>query len=419
MAKRKIGLIIISFIFAIGLFGSGIYIGIKLPAESKIAGLINKEPAFQWGDNTNFATFWQAWDLLQQKFVDREKLDRQKMIYGAISGLYKASGDPYTVFFPPKENRDFQNEIKGSFEGVGMEVGIRKNILTVVAPLKGTPAERAGIKAGDKILKINDTSTNDLSTEEAVGLIKGPRGTIVKLAILRNGDDRARVIEITRDIITIPTIDTETTVSKSNNGSSGSNPKNDQPKDIFVIRLYNFSESSAIKFREAVRKMLEGGQKKLIIDLRNNPGGFLDSAVDIASWFLPQGDVVVTEHFGPGNERVHRSRGYDVLKGIPVVILVNQGSASASEILAGALRDHGIATLVGEKTFGKGSVQELMQLTSDTSLKITIAKWLTPKGNTIAEVGLQPDIEVKVTESNTQKGKDPVMEKALELLNKK
>lgn len=414
MNMRKIGLIVGSIAIAGGLFGAGLYVGIKMPAESKIAGLINKEPAFQIGENTNFAIFWQAWSLLDQKFVDRDKLDRQKMIYGAISGLYKASGDPYTVFFPPKESKNFQNEIKGSFEGVGMEVGMRKNLLTVVAPLKGTPAEKAGIKSGDKILKIGDTSTSDLSVEEAVNLIRGPKGSKIKLAILRSGEDAARVIEITREVISIPTIDTETKVAEP--GNAPAIGKQNINSDIFVIRLYNFSETSANKFRDAVRKMLEGGQKKLIIDLRNNPGGFLESAVDIASWFLPQGEVLVREHFGNNNDNIHRSRGYNVLKDIPVAILVNQGSASASEILAGALRDYGIAKLVGERTFGKGSVQELMQLTPDTSLKITVAKWLTPKGSTISEVGLQPDVEVKTTDADAKAGKDPVMEKAIEIL---
>ncbi len=407
-----------SLVIAAGLFGSGVYVGVKMPAESKIAGLINKEPAFNIGDNTNFATFWQAWSLLDQKFVDRNKLDRQKLIYGAISGLYKASGDPYTVFFPPKESKNFQNEIRGSFEGVGMEVGTKKNILTVIAPLKGTPAEKAGIKAGDKILKIDDTSSGDLSVEEAVDLIRGPKDSKVKLTILRNGEDATRVIEIARDVINIPTIDTETKTANSDNGTAPSNSQN-KNSDIFVIKLYNFSENSSEKFRDAVRRMVGAGQKKLIIDLRNNPGGFLESAVDIASWFLPQGDAVVTEHFGDNNENIHRSRGYYVLKDVPVAILVNQGSASASEILAGALRDYGIAKLVGERTFGKGSVQELMQLTPDTSLKITIAKWLTPKGNTISEVGLQPDFEVKPTEADAKAGKDPVMEKAIEILNQK
>lgn len=295
-----------------------------------------------------------------------------------------------------------------------MEIGIRKDVLTVVAPLKGTPADRAGIKAGDKILKIDDKITADFSVEEAVRLIRGPKNTKVKLTIVRNGGDESRVIEIMREIIKIPVADTET--KRSIAQKSGGNKEEDLG-DIFIIRLYNFSETSPERFRGALREMIEKGRSKLIIDLRNNPGGYLEAAVDMASWFLPQGEVVVAEDFGGKiNKILHRSKGYYIFKSIPMVILVNQGSASASEILAGALRDYGLAKIVGERTFGKGSVQELLPLTADTSIKVTIAKWLTPKGQSISEGGLVPDIEIKPTKEEIESEQDPVLEKAIEIL---
>ncbi|MEK9175084.1 MAG: S41 family peptidase, partial [Patescibacteria group bacterium] len=279
------------------------------------------------------------------------------------------------------------------------------------APLKGTPAERAGILAGDKIIKIDATSTQDYSVEDAVRHIRGPRGTKVKLTILRNGEDDPRNIEIARDVINVPIINTDTSQLTRN-----AKNKINIPHDIFVLQLYSFSENSSLEFRNALRQMAQGGQQKLILDLRNNPGGYLESAVQIASWFLSQGQVVVQEDYGNNDKRFHRSYGNNVFNNLPMVILVNQGSASASEILAGALQDYGIAKLVGEKTFGKGSVQELLPLTDNTSIKITVAKWLTPNGRDISAGGLTPDYEVKTNEKNIEDDRDPVLEKAMELL---
>ncbi|MDO8523347.1 MAG: S41 family peptidase [bacterium] len=394
-------------ILVAAIFAFGVYIGIRLPGENKVVQVLSKRPPVSLQGNIDFGPFWQAWDLVTQKYVDIDNVKRQDMVYGAISGLLKSLGDPYTVFFPPKENTEFQSEVKGAFEGVGMEVGMRKNIITVIAPLKDSPAEKAGIKAGDKILKIDDHSAADISLEEAIGYIRGPKGTKVKLLIVRNGEDSTRTIEIERAVINIPVINTS---------------PEDKYKDItaqnsiYIVTLYNFSETSPDQFRTALRSFVMSGKNKLILDLRNNPGGYLEAAVDIASWFLPQGDIVVQEDFGKGNKEVHRSRGYDIFKDLPMVILVNEGSASASEILAGALRDHNIAKLIGAKTFGKGSVQELLPLTSDTSLKITIAKWLTPNGVSISEKGLDPDIPVEFKKEDADADKDPQMEKAIEVL---
>ena len=363
--------------------------------------------------DVDFDEFWDAWGIVQEKYVDSEKIEEKDMVYGAIAGLLKSLKDPYSVFFTPEELKEFEIEINGEFEGVGMEVGIRKNILTVVAPLKSTPAEKAGIQAGDKILRIDDVPTSDLSVDEAVRLIRGPRGTEVKLTILRNGEEETKMISVTRDVIKIPSLDTETKIVTKENGEE----KRLDTGDVFVIRLYNFSSDSANNFRTALRQFLDSGKRKLILDLRNNPGGFLEAAVDISSWFLPQGETVVIENFGGKEpEKIHRSKGYDLFNNLPMAVLVNKGSASASEIVAGALQDHGIAKIVGEKTFGKGSVQELVPLTRNTSIKITIAKWLTPKRQSISDGGLTPDAEVEVKSEDLEKGRDLIMEKALEIL---
>jgi len=322
------------------------------------------------------------------------------MLWGAISGLAGSLKDPYTVFFPPEEKKIFESEVKGNFEGVGMEIGMRNNALTVIAPLKNTPAYRAGLKAGDKILKINDTLTSNLTVEEAIRLIRGPKGTEVKLLISREDEKEPMEIAVIREVINIPTLETEI-----------------KPGNIFVIKLYNFSENSPLVFRNALREMIESKSDKLVIDLRNNPGGYLEAAVDMASWFLPMGKVVAREKFASGEEEFYRSRGYDVFgDNFRMAILINQGSASASEILAGALKEYGRAVLVGEKTFGKGSVQELVPVTDSTSLKITIASWLTPNGQSISKEGLEPDFEVKFSKEDSEAGRDPQMEKATQFL---
>ena len=356
-------------------------------------------------EDVNLAPLWRAWKVLDEKFVPAsttETITNEKKLYGLIGGLAGSLGDPYTVFFPPEEAKIFQADISGSFEGVGMEIGIRDDTLTVVTPLQGSPALRAGLRAGDKILRINDVSTGGMAVDKAVKLIRGPRGTTVRFTVARAGAAAPLIIPVVRDIIEIPTIETSTR------------------DGVFVISLYNFSAVSANLFRGALRDFALAGTPKLVLDLRGNPGGYLEAAVDMASWFLPAGKVVVTEEQGKNGEpRAHRSRGYDVFSDeLQMVVLVNGGSASASEILAGALREHGVATLVGEKTFGKGSVQELVNITDDSSLKVTIARWVTPKGHSISEQGLEPDIVVKRGESEKENGKDSQLDAAIDYLNR-
>ncbi|MCL5781860.1 MAG: S41 family peptidase [Patescibacteria group bacterium] len=351
---------------------------------------------------SDFSPYWKAWQVLDDKYVAAASTTAEQKIYGSIEGLASSYGDPYTVFFPPVENKVFKEDISGDFEGVGMEIGIKNKQLQVVSPLKDSPAEKAGVKTGDLILKIDDHDTVDMPVDQAVKYIRGAKGTAVTITFLRPGGSKPLVKKIVRDVINIPTIDTS-----------------EKPGGIYVIRLYSFTAQSANLFREALRSFVVSGDHKLVLDLRGNPGGYLDAAWDMASWFLPGNDTVVTEDFGKnGSPKIYKSKGYNIFSdNLKIIILVDGGSASASEILAGALRENGIGKLVGQKTFGKGSVQELVPITSDTSLKVTIARWLTPSGHNLSENGLDPDYKVDLNEENTSNGKDPVMEKAIELLN--
>jgi carboxyl-terminal processing protease len=396
--SKKIFFIMAAAVIIVATFLLGAIFGYnQRPEVERVLSIFNKET--EKPPEVDLSPFWKAWRIIEEKYAAPDGIDRQKMLWGAIQGALSSLDDPYTVFFPPEEKKFFESEVRGNFEGVGMEIGIRKGILTVVAPLKGTPASRAGIKAGDKILKIDDKETSSLTVEEAVKLIRGPGGTTVRLTIISEGKDETREVSLVRETIKIPILEAE----KKDN-------------DIFVIKLHNFSERSPLEFRQALREFVLSGASRLVIDLRNNPGGFLEAAVDVSSWFLDTGEVVVREKFKSGEERPHRSRGYNPFANLPLVIILNQGSASASEIVAGALRDHEKAKLVGEKSFGKGSVQEVLDVTDETSLKVTIARWLTPNGKDITESGILPDVEVKNTEEDEAQGRDRVLEKAIEVL---
>jgi carboxyl-terminal processing protease len=388
-----------SLAIVVGVFVGGLYVGYtKKPYSERVSGVVNMANAST--GNADFDTFWRVWNTIDEKYPEAKNVSAQDRLYGAISGLVGSLGDPYSVYFPPAESKQFEETIKGSFEGIGMEIGIKDKVLTVVAPLKNTPAEKAGIKAGDVILEINKTETDDMTVEEAVRQIRGQRGTSVELSLYRKGETKPIVVSVMRDVISIPMIETKKL--------SG---------DVFVVSLYSFGASSAQKFAQAMQEFSVSGAKNLVIDLRNNPGGYLDSAIDISSMFLPKDAVIVTEEYGEGRESdVFKSKGYGFVdpKKVKIVILLNGGSASASEIVAGALSDHDSATLIGEKTYGKGSVQEVVNITRDTTLKITVAKWLTPDGLSISKKGIEPDIAVETTSENTKNGKDPVMDRALE-----
>lgn len=400
--KKRI-LLGIALIFALGAsFFVGAMVGFRVqPSIVKITNIANKESAIT--ADADFSPFWDAWKILNEKHIFAATTTSQEKVYGAIAGLAASYGDPYTAFFKPTDAEMFQSEISGDFEGVGMEIGKRENILTVIAPLRGSPAEKAGIRSGDKILIIDEKSTAGMNTDEAVLHIRGKSGTTVKLTLFREGEKQPLEISVVRAPIEIPTIETE----KRKDG-------------IFIIRLFSFTSKSPGLFRGALREFVASGDDKLLLDLRGNPGGYLDAAVDMASWFLPVGAVIVKEDFGgKGEGDIHRSRGYNIFnKNLKFVILVDGGSASASEILAGALSEHGVARLVGDKTFGKGSVQEVVPLTDTTFLKITVAEWRTPGGTSLNENGLEPEFTVKVTKEDIDKKRDAQLEKAVEVLSR-
>ncbi len=358
--------------------------------------VINKD-----GSVLDFSLFWKTWDLLKEKYVDSSSLDSRDLLYGAIKGMLAATGDSYNTFFNPEENKRFNQEISQSFEGIGVEIGVKNNILTVIAPLTDSPAEKAGIRAGDKIFKIGDKTTTDLGTDEAVNLIRGPKGTEVKLTILHEKDENTSEIAVKREIIKIKSIKFEI--------------KDDS---IGYLKLSQFGEETLREFAAAQREIIAKNPKALILDLRNNPGGYLDGSVNIASKMIPKGKVVVIEEDQNKNRKSILTRGGDMLSHIKTIVLINEGSASAAEILAGALRDNREnVVLVGMPSFGKGSVQEMIDLPEETAVKITIAKWLTPKGEQINEKGINPDVKIDLTIDDYRNNKDPQLDKALEILN--
>ena len=337
---------------------------------------------------------------MEEKYENKEKLNVDEMIYGAISGMIETLDDPYTVFFKPEEAKKFLEDVKGVFEGVGVEIAIKEKQLQVVAPLEGTPAHKAGLRPGDKIMKVDGKSTVNITADTAVDWIRGSKDTEVVLTIYREEWGEERDVKIVRGTIDIPSLKLEI-----------------REDNIAYLKLYHFSEEAVYDFREAAIKILGSPAKKIILDLRNNPGGYLPVAQNIAGWFLERGQVVAIEDFGEDEERRELvAEGNARLLTYPVIVLINQGSASGSEILAGALRDNRGVILLGETSFGKGSVQELTELRGGFSLKITIAKWLTPKGYSIADKGLEPDIMVELTQDDYDQGRDPQLDRAIEII---
>lgn len=347
--------------------------------------------------DVNFDLFWQVWDLVKKNYVHQPVADT-KLFYGALSGIVSAVEDPYTVFFDPDTAKKFQQELEGAFEGIGAELGIKNKQLTIIAPLSGTPAERAGLKAGDAILAIGDKDTAGMALDYAVSLIRGAKGTEVNLTIWREGWEKPEDFKIVRDRIEVASV------------------KWEMKNDIAYIEINHFNEDTTRRFNQAIAEILPKNTKGVILDLRNNPGGFLDGAVDIAGEWI-ENDVIVTEQIDDGQKNEERSDGLARLQNLKTVVLVNEGSASASEIVAGALQDYAKATIVGKKTFGKGSVQNLESLPDGSAVKITVAEWLTPKGRHIDKEGITPDVEVDLTEEDYNANRDPQLDKAIELIN--
>lgn len=393
----------LALVLATAAFFSGFQFGAGQSNELQMqAGLFSFfSSASSPSEDADLEEFWRVWNLLDLKFVSSSSTDpltTEEKIEGAIDGLVDAYGDPYTIFLPPADAEQFEDDISGNFGGVGMEVGIRDSMVTVISPLPNTPAEQSGVLAGDVVVKIDGKSTEGMGIDQAVKLIRGEPGTDVILTVYREGESEFKEITVTRDIIKIPTIETELI------------------DDVFVIKLYNFNALSEMEMQKALREYVSEGHEKLILDLRGNPGGFLQSAVAISSFFLPTGKVVVRESFGENlPEQVYRSQGrvVDDFNKDNFVVLINGGSASAAEILAGALKEHGVATVIGQRTFGKGSVQELIDLPSGSSLKVTVARWLTPEGVSFSEGGLEPGVKITRTPEQVIAEEDPQLDGAL------
>lgn len=388
-------------------------VAIKWEGLRSRVNIINADPPKNI--TIDFKLFWNTWDLLSREYLDKKAIDPQKMFYGAIQGMVAAIGDPYTVFLPPEQQKSSKEELNGSFEGVGIQLGFNKDKrLVVMSPLSGTPAEKAGIEPQDIIVKINDKDTTGITLPEAVQIIRGPKGTQVTLTIFREGDSDTKNYTLTRDTIIVKSVEVS---YKDTTGG----------KSVAVIKLSRFAERTKEEWNSAIDDILSKKPQAVILDVRNNPGGFLEGAVFIGSEFLDGGDVVLQED-AKGNRSAFKVDRTGKLLQIPLEVLINKGSASASEIVAGALQDRKRARLIGEKSFGKGTIQEAQDLSGGTGIHITVAKWLTPNARWVNETqGLEPDVKIesstkiempKETDTTDQdETKDVQLEKALELLD--
>ncbi len=349
----------------------------------------------------DMSLLWSVWRLLQQHYIEPSNLQRQTMIFGAVRGLVGAVNDPYTTFMTPDENKEFHESLDGHLQGIGAELALRNARIIVVNPLKGSPAEHAGLLPQDIVLEVDGWSTEGQTLNDVVTRIRGKKGTTVRLLIAHPDDIEPVIVSIVRDDITIPSV--RSTVQQTQSGA------------VAILEINQFGTETTVEVREALRKLVPVDLEGLVIDLRNNGGGYLNGAVDITSFLLSSGKVVSVER-RDGEPQRHYVDGRPLLPDIPLVVLINEATASASEILAGALQDHGRATIVGSKSFGKGTVQEVIDLPGGGSLRVTAARWLTPNGRNLGKEGVTPDVPVERTREDLEAGRDPQMERALQLL---
>lgn len=400
-ARKAVGLYL-AIVFTVASFLWGYRLGAhegsskKTGSASGTVEFVNADQDLS-GGTVDFQLFWDTWQLIKDRYA-KQPVDEKKMFYGALSGMVASLGDPHSIFMEPAATDEFAKELAGKFEGIGAEIGIKKGNLVVIAPLPGSPAEKAGLESGDRIIGIDEVDTTGMALDDAVSRIRGDKGTKVKLHILRGAESEPRVFEIMRDTITV----------QSATISYATSPKG---KKLAIIKISHFNGDTFDRFLDGVTQAVARDTDGVILDLRNNPGGYLDAAVQILGEWIP-GEVAVSERYSDGSKDDHQANGRGRLKDLPTIVLVNGGSASASEIVAGALQDLGKAKLIGEQTFGKGSVQDLIDLDDGSSVKLTIAEWLTPKGANINIEGIVPDYVVERTEEDYEDDKDPQQEAA-------
>lgn len=405
-------------------FGSGYRFGQKTPGyaspltQTTITGGTT-------GKNTSvdFSLFWDVWNRIGRYYIDKSAVNPQKMVYGAISGMVSALGDPYTVFLPPDQNKDAKEDLGGKFEGIGAQLGVVDKKIVVIAPLKGTPAEKAGLKSGDWVVKVDGKETLNWTVFEAVTKIRGPRGTNVLLTVIHKDASASSDITVARETINVASVEWDIDNLSCSSGNVCTVTKDDcsSCKKVAYLKLSRFGDQTTDEWNKVVGEILAkipGGVptsdiKGLVFDLRNNPGGYLAGSIFIASEFLKDGAIVKQDSIQSGTQAYSVERKGKLLT-IPMIVLINKGSASASEIVAGALQERGRAKLVGETSFGKGSVQEAQDLPEGAGIHITTAKWLLPSGKWINGKGIDPD--VKVVNDDTKPDEDAQLVKAVEML---
>ncbi len=406
---KKIAGFALAVVAGLGLLISGIWLGYaagrKVPENIMVTGVANIDTPTSTA--ANFGTFWEAWQVIKDNYLREPSTTPQQKVYGSINGLVNSLGDPYSEFFDPQSNKQFQEDITGDFGGIGAQLGLNASgDVVVIAPLKGTPAEAAGLRARDIITSINGTSTAGMNVDQAVHLIRGPEGTSVTLMVLRAGWSSPRKFTIMRETIQVPNVQLE------------------MKGDVAHITLAEFTQDAEPAFYQALVKAVDAKAQGIILDLRDNPGGYLEVAVDLSGYFLKPNTLVVKEVGRTVPEQNYKASGDGALSTMPLVVLVNGGSASAAEILAGALHDDRGIKLIGEKTFGKGTVQELEPLSDGSAIKLTVAHWVLPSGRILDHDGLVPDIAVSSTVSGiagtagtSTAGVDQQLERALQVLS--
>lgn len=399
-----LGIIVFIAIFSAGVFaGKTLFVNNQLnigSAQASISEVLNIDRSVNHSTTVDFNQFWQVWDRIKSKYV-KDNVKDVDLFYGALQGEVFALNDPYSVYFPPEPAKEFAKSLAGELSGIGAEIGMKNNHVMVIAPLPNTPAEKAGLRPGDKIIAIDRISTLGMDINTAVSKIRGEAGTTTTLTIAREGWLKPKEITIKRAKINVPSVLFAV-----------------KPGNIGYLRIMQFNDTTMSNFNKYIAQIKSKKIKSLILDLRNNPGGLLSTSVQMASEWILSG-TIVSEKFRDGRENVHVSEGGHRLAGVKTVVLVNGGSASASEIVAGALQDQGVATVIGEKTFGKGSVQDYENFSDGSALKLTVAEWYTPNGNNINEKGVVPDVIVKQDFDKEKVGEDAMLNKALQILKKK